>query len=386
MLASHVARINWPFGLRTRRRFAAAAISLSIAIGTTTAWGSNSSPIPPPEAPIMSSDPIEADGTVNVPPFRLPPSPYLSPEARAALPRSPFDPEESLRAAVANGTAGQIRASITKMMAPKVRQLSERYPVTITDTTIAGLPAVLIRPVAPMPTGNAHKILINLPGGAFALATARGTGLLESIPLAAMAQVEVISITYRQSPEYKYPAANEDFVAVYRALLETYRAQDIAVFGCSSGGVLTAEAPGWLLKEKLPLPAAIGIFSAGADAHYWGDSEAFTRPFQALPPLDWKRPYFDGANLSDPLVSPIMSPELLRAFPPTLVITSTRAFDMSGAVNTHRELVKAGVDAELHVWDGLGHAFFYNSDLPEAKEAFEVMTRFFSGHLKLSQQ
>jgi acetyl esterase/lipase len=59
--------------------------------------------------------------------------------------------------------------------------------------------------------------------------------------------------------------------------------------------------------------------------------------------------------------------------------------EMSAAVNTHRELVKAGVDAELHVWDGLGHAFFYNPDLPESREAFDVMARFFQQHLKLSK-
>jgi hypothetical protein len=35
------------------------------------------------------------------------------------------------------------------------------------------------------------------------------------------------------------------------------------------------------------------------------------------------------------------------------------------AINTHRELVNAGVAAGLYMWDGLGHAFFYNIDLPE---------------------
>ncbi len=59
--------------------------------------------------------------------------------------------------------------------------------------------------------------------------------------------------------------------------------------------------------------------------------------------------------------------------------------DMSSAVNTHRELVKAGVDADLHVWDGLGHAFFYDIDLPESREAFDVMAAFFRKHLKLAK-
>ena len=65
------------------------------------------------------------------------------------------------------------------------------------------------------------------------------------------------------------------------------------------------------------------------------------------------------------------------------MITGTRAFEMSAAVNTHKELVKAGVDADLHIWDGLGHAFFYDPALPESREAFDVMTRFFTRYLKL---
>jgi acetyl esterase/lipase len=43
-------------------------------------------------------------------------------------------------------------------------------------------------------------------------------------------------------------------------------------------------------------------------------------------------------------------------------------------------LVKAGVDAELHVWDGLPHAFWYNSDLPESREVYDVIARFFDRH------
>ena len=84
------------------------------------------------------------------------------------------------------------------------------------------------------------------------------------------------------------------------------------------------------------------------------------------------------------MVSPVTSPEILKHFPPTLLITGTRAMDMSSAVNTHRELVKAGVDAELHLWDGHGHFFFGNIDLPESREAYDVMAKFFRKHLKLS--
>jgi epsilon-lactone hydrolase len=326
---------------------------------------------------------IEADGTVVVPGFRLPPSIYLSDEARKALPRAASDPEAPMMAALAAGKATDMRARIGDYMAPRISKLKAMYKVETSSANIAGVPAVYAMPVGGVPRANARKIMLNLPGGGFVMGTSNGTGMVESIPLAALAQVEIVSITYRQAPEAMFPAASDDVVKAYRALLKTHRPQDIGIFGCSAGGLLTAEAMASFQREGLPLPAAIGIFCASADARWGGDSRAFGRPFQALPPNDAPRRYFADADLTNPLASPVLDPAVLKRFPPTLLITATRAMEMSAAVNTHRELVKAGVAADLHMWDGLGHAFFYNIDLPESKEAFGVMATFFRRHLQL---
>jgi acetyl esterase/lipase len=332
-----------------------------------------------------NSGSIEADGTVVVPSFKLPPSIYLSDEAKKALPRTSSDPEEPMRRAVAAGQAGALRQKMPQIMAPRLDRLKAMYRVETRTGDIAGVPAVYARPVAGVPKANAAKILLNLPGGGFVMGVAGGTGMIESIPLAGLAGVEVVSITYRQGPETTYPAATQDVANVYRELLKTHKPQDIAIFGCSAGGLLTAESMAWFIKEKLPLPAAIGIFCASADARWSGDSRAFGRPFQALSAREDGPAYFKGIDLNDPMVSPVLSPETLRHFPPTLLLTGTRAFEMSAAVNTHRELVKAGRVADLHVWDGLGHAFFYDPALPESREAFDVMTGFFRHYLKLAK-
>lgn len=338
----------------------------------------------PPPAAGTETGAITADGTVLVPAFRLPPSIYLSDAAKKALPRTPTDPEEPMMRAVAAGQAGALRQRMPQLVAPRIDALKAMYKVQTREDVIAGVPAVRATPTTGAAPGNRGKILLNLPGGGFIMGAAGGTGMMESIPLAGLAGVEIVSITYRQAPETTWPAATEDVTKVYRALLKTHKPQDIGIFGCSAGGLLTAEAMAWFIHEKLPLPGAIGIFCASADARWGGDSRAFGRPFQALPPRDDSRAYFNGTNLSDPLVSPIMAPGTLAQFPPTLIITGTRAFEMSAAVNTHRELVKAGVESDLHMWDGLGHAFFYDPALPESREAFDVMTRFFRDHLKLS--
>jgi acetyl esterase/lipase len=359
-----------------------AGAAAALALAGLAADGANAQPAPP--APQAGT--IEADGTVNVPSFRLPPSIYLSDQAKAALPRKPFDQEEPMLRVLAAGNAGPVRARIGEFMAPQIKHHIDLYPVTTRATTIAGVPAVEVTPVKPAPAGNRRKILLNLPGGGFIMGAAPGTGMVESIPLAVLAQVEIVSITYRQAPEAQFPAANEDIEKVYRELLKTHRPQDIAIFGCSAGGLLAAQSIAWFEKANLPLPAAIGIFCSSADARWSGDSRVFAQPFQALPPRTRRLSnYFRDEDLTNPLASPVLAPDILKRFPPTLIITATRAHDMSSAVNTHRELVKAGVDAELHVWDGLGHAFFYNIDLPESREAYQVMADFFQRHLKLEK-
>ncbi len=71
----------------------------------------------------------------------------------------------------------------------------------------------------------------------------------------------------------------------------------------------------------------------------------------------------------------------MAKFPPTLIITATRGFEMSGALYTHTQLVKLGVDAELHVWEALFHGFFYNPDVPESRDCYDVIVKFFDRHL-----
>ena len=55
--------------------------------------------------------------------------------------------------------------------------------------------------------------------------------------------------------------------------------------------------------------------------------------------------------------------------------------ELSSVVYTHTQLIKAGVEARLYVWDGMWHAFFSDVDLPESREAFDVIVRFFADHL-----
>lgn len=328
------------------------------------------------------------DGSVEVPAFTLPPSQYLSEEGvsalklRSTLPSVDFNQMPDLPIEV-------LRAQLEQRMAPRVQAMQERYPVDIEDTTLGD---VIVKIITPRDGEiDDSRVLINLHGGAFQTCWP-ACALLESVPIAALGGWKVVSIDYRQGPEHIFPAASEDVSAVYRELLEAYQPDDIGIFGCSAGGVLTAQATAWLQKEKLPSPGAIGIFGAAAGRIGQGDS-AHTSAYiggefpspgpdgEILPPSR-NRSYFDGIDMNDPLVSPVASPEVLSAFPPSLIITGTRAMDLSGSVHSHFQMKKHGVDAELIVAEALGHCYMYDAALPEATDTFAMIVDFFERHLQ----
>lgn len=91
--------------------------------------------------------------------------------------------------------------------------------------------------------------------------------------------------------------------------------------------------------------------------------------------------YFKGADPNDPLVYPAFSPKVLQGFPPSLLISGTRDHALSSVLFTHERLSALGVPCELHVIESMGHAFFYDPDLPESHEIYALVNRFFDSHL-----
>jgi len=262
---------------------------------------------------------------------------------------------------------------------PKIDEARKLYPVTEKVLDIAGVYTEVFEPAEGVPEQNADRVLINLHGGGFVMG-ARTEGRLESIPVASVAGMRVVSVDYRQGPEHRFPAASEDVAAVYRQLLEDYDPSNIGIFGCSAGGLLTAQAVAWFDAHDLPQPGAIGIFCSGAGFFMVGDAALISDTLGTKLGPD-ELVYFDGASWDDPLVAPIDHPGLLSTFPPSLIITSTRDLALSSAITTHQRLIGAGASSELHVYEGLRHYFFSDTGLPESRQVFDVIARFFDTKL-----
>lgn len=325
---------------------------------------------------------ITPKGDVLVPAMSVPPSSLLSAEANAYVAQHLKDMQDP--------SATYQEKGIPRFMRSYLERMKTIYPVNTEDEYIAGVHVSIYTPEKGISPVNQSRVLINLHGGGFA-GCWPGCSLLESIPIAAIGGIRVVSVDYRQAPEYKFPAASEDVAKVYAELLRKYDAKSIGIYGCSAGGMLTGMSLAWFQVHQLPMPGAAGIFCAGI-----GDSSAGDAMYTAMPlgearmPVSDKREapslgYLAGTIKSDPLVFQALHAKVLAGFPPTLILTGTRDFAMSSAIYSHLQLLKAGADSNLVIWDGLFHGFFYNPDVPESKDAYAIILKFFDSHLKGSK-
>jgi len=312
---------------------------------------------------------FDADGTAHI--TRVVPMPTtVSPEAQTWL-------ESLTHTTPGPETLAERRARTDAWRAQDSAEARKLYPVNVEEATIGGVRTDIITPLN-MPPENKARVLINLHGGGF---NSDSGSLIEGVPIANLAKIKVVSVYYRLAPENPFPAAVDDVVAVYKEVLKTYKPKSIGIFGTSAGAILTCEVTAKLKQLGAPLPGALGIFSSLADFSRPGDSwQLFTlNGFSgALEPADPKHPrdseYAAKTDRKDPVLSPLFSD--LQGWPPSLSVTSTRDILLSGTTIFHRALLAAGNDAQVVVFEALPHAFWYHFQLPETREALELMAKF----------
>ncbi len=264
---------------------------------------------------------------------------------------------------------------------PLYLSMKARYDVTMNPDTLGGVYCEVFTPDEGVAPQNKNRVLINIHGGAFQWGV-RTASHLESIPIAAVGKINVVSVDYRLAPDHCFPAGSDDVLAVYKALLNDYSPESIGLYGCSAGALLSAQVIAQLQQEGAPLPAVVGLSCCGA--YYWnqGDSGHIVAALRGAPvsPLE-ENPYFKGVAADNPLAFPGNNPDFFKHCPPTVLVSASRDFALSAVIQTHAQLVKAQREAELHIFDGLEHAHLYNADLPQSRDTYAAMLRFFLQHL-----
>lgn len=359
----------------------------------TEAKPSKTTAIKTPSGQNVRINEVDAD-TLSVSEFKLPASEFVDKQSRMAIveymQQVAEQADQTAESSPTTPTTEEEWEQFRTCQAEQFYQSSNytnmkrRYPVTVQPDTFSGVNVEVFTPIAGVPERNRDFILINAHGGAFQYGS-RTFSHLESIPIAVVGQVKVVSVDYRLAPLYQFPAGSDDLLAVYKNLLKKYEPSCIGIYGCSAGALLIAQAIAQLLREGEPVPGALGMSCGGA--YYWhqGDSGFIGNALRATSvPTVEDNPYFEGLTVDHAFAFPGNNPDRLRGFPPSILISSSRDFAMSSVTQTHGQLVKAGVAAQLHIFDGLKHGFHYNSELPQSEDTFDLITQFFKKYLRQS--
>ncbi|HQR04866.1 MAG: alpha/beta hydrolase [Proteobacteria bacterium] len=325
---------------------------------------------------------LDADGTLNLGPRRIPVPAHLSPEARQylAMPRMglPAHPPLADKAAWRQYIAER-NAAMHPYTERMLTQAGDR--ATVTTETLSGVVVHIARPRV-MPEHHRGRLHVSVHGGGLVY-LAGDYARAEAAVNAAQFQCETWSVDYRVPPDHPYPAAVDDVIAAWRHALAAGFAPGRAFFsGSSAGGCL---APAALLKARdqgLPLPGAVVLLTPECDLTESGDSfhtlrevdNVLPRPLPAEIAL-----YANGADLRHPYLSPLFG-DFGAGFPPTLIQSGTRDLFLSNSVRMHRALRRAGVPAQLHVWEAAPHGGFPGA--PEAGEVREEILHFLQHHLR----
>ena len=303
-----------------------------------------------------------------------PPAPsFLSDAARAGLevpivrvPNPPLDDAAGWTAMVE-----QSDVMIAEMLGGMV------LPMTSELQQIGGVATYVVTPDG-VPTRDDGPVFLSIHGGGLIMGGGDLTRVMTEIS-ALSASVVHWAPDYRMPPTYPYPAALDDVVAVYKALLEVRDPEQIIVGGGSAGGNLAAALLLRAKAEGLPMPAALVLLTPEVDLTESGDSFVTLADvsvgLQSL--RDANLLYAGGQDLTDPYLSPLFGD--LTGFPPTLLISGTRDLFLSNTVRMHRKLREAGVEADLHIFDARPHAGYGNA--PEETAVSAEIGAFVRTHL-----
>jgi len=322
------------------------------------------------EAPVTPQMVVDSDGTVHFGPRTVPLPALTSPEAREAYIRRMLR-----RAQASAGRGGLAVARTTETIPSEERGASKEsalkiYPVTEDTQKIGGVGVTIYSPKT-IPSKNRNKVALEFEMDA------------EAIAVASLGQFQVIKVNYRGGGP-SIPG-NEDIVAVYRELLKTHKPKSIGMFGASGGCTLAQTTILWLPVQKLPLPGAVGLgtCSGGSnpgDARFTMNgldaelSSAFSGQAPYRPPTTPRKPGEPPATALDG--------DIPKGYPPAFLISGTRDMCLSQTVLLHRKLLRAGVEADLNVFEGMWHFFWNDPALPEAREAMTALASFFDRHLE----
>jgi monoterpene epsilon-lactone hydrolase len=252
--------------------------------------------------------------------------------------------------------------------------------VTVTAAALDGVPTAEITVDGVDP----RHVVLYFHGGVYVISDAfLAAGLASEI--GRRTQAKVISVDYRLAPEHPYPAAVDDALAAYQALLdEGIAPSDIAFAGDSAGAGLAVATLVNARDHGLALPAAAFLMSPYVDLTLSGATMDTKRDVDPLLNRELLGPrvadYAKGQNAALGLISPVFAD--LSGLPPLIIQAGTHEVLLDDALRLARVAAIADVEITLAITPGVPHVFqAYSAMLDEAGAALDTAGRLLSAYL-----
>ncbi len=265
-----------------------------------------------------------------------------------------------------------------------LRELLSAQPlpaeVTVTTAALGGVPTAEITVDGIEP----RHVVLYFHGGVYVMGDAALAADLAS-QVGRRTQAKVISVDYGLGPEHPYPAAVDDALTAYEALLDSGTdPSDIAFAGESAGGGLAVATMVNARDHGLPLPAAAFVMSPYADLTLAGATMETKRevdPLMSLERLRARVPdYVSGQDADLGLISPIFAD--LSGLPPLIIQVGSHEVLLDDAVRLAGRAAADDVEVTLEVTPGVPHVFqAYYPILDEAAAALDRAGQLLSAHL-----
>ena len=265
-----------------------------------------------------------------------------------------------------------------------LRELTSAQPlpadVTVTAAALGGVPTaeITIDGIEP------RHVVLYFHGGVYVMGDAFLAADLAS-QVGRRTDAKVISVDYRLAPEHPYPAAVDDALAAYHALLHNDVApSDIVFAGESAGGALAVATLVNARDRGLPLPAAAFVMSPYADLTLAGatmETKSEVDPLMSRKALQPRvTDYTAGQDAALGLISPIFAD--LSGLPPLIIQAGSHEVLLDDAVRLARQAATADVEVTLDVTPRVPHVFqAYHPILDEAVAALDRAGQFLSAQL-----
>lgn len=242
------------------------------------------------------------------------------------------------------------------------------------SVTVHGIPSDMLIPQI----SSNRKMVLYVHGGSF-MGGSKASWRNFCASLANESSSRVLLPDFRLAPEYAFPAAIEDILAVYKRMCDHH--VDIVFAADGSGAAIALAAALSLPKELRRYFKGMLLFSPWLDL----SASSLIYSVKTKDPLFTQDAfrvcgthYTYEANLENPLVSPLRADvEHYQNFPPVYIQTGSEELMVPCMKKFEEKLKEAGVECTLEIFDKLFHFFqFDHEDVPQTHLAVEAAGKF----------